>query len=1384
MFKLYKFALVTLVTTIFACISNAQTTLIKDYFLYGLDFNVSGYQGTTELSDFPVLVKLSEETVPNFSYELCKADASDIRFADANGNIIPHEIEVWNPEGESYIWVKLPTLSGTNTSFKMYLGLALPIELPENDPTDVWSAYAAVFHGGEKIFDSTGNSPTVVTNSVNGFNTGDNVVAGAMYKPKNSKGVQFLNPVTTGAMSTNNVVSFSGWFKRSSSGTVIVAANKSTWAASGFLAIVEAGTYFSLAVSSTHQGKKNAGALQNGVWGHLAFSYDDTKINSYFNGENIYSNENGLSQIDQGETYWAIGNYADQAKDGYVGDMDEIRFYNGVASADWIKAEYDSAISVDTFVSYGKVENLFDYKVSSVSYSFVNDNTVSISYEIDKNYESGTSVASVSLLYGRTNDEGLIEKELGTTTGGKYSVTISDLVPGDYTAQIKMSIEKNGNVIDVVFAPISFVINKALEPVASYKSFEVRIQYEGTPAENVPVMIRISEEKIAGFSYADVVDDKLEILDSNKKLLPYEIDTWNEEGESCIWVSVPNFTNNEIITVRYGSNLLNKGLDSKKVWNDYVGVWHLNGLTDASTYGTYPNSTATQGIDGEKAAASTAGEEGVFGKSVRICNADTTTEAQKYGGVFIPDSGNNSPVDLGPKFAFSAWFKHGTQDIYYDHVLYKRLKSNNGDSPNNAYAIEMTGGTTTSSYVDARGSDGTGTKITLPNSVYDWSYITFIYNDTQLLIYQNGELVKTSKIAAVKDNNAPIAIGNNVAGYGDALGDCAWNGWVDEMRLVAGVPSPEYIAAEYAAMANENALVYSHVSDIDPAQPVILAAPTLVWTESGFKFSADVAVGNGDVCAIYKDLATGLAITNTIATLTSDMESPLVVEEYPTLQDGTMYSFSVLVFNSDKSAAKRVDGLNYIYCGDISIEKLADADELSYKRGVFRFSRSEFATVGDLTFDVVLSGDAIDLGVAENVLTTVTIPDGTNYVDIEIAPIYSKEVNEDVTLTVTITGTTVSRAGELFAEMTVVNIDGNPFIRYVSPDGNDENDGLTTETAMLTIGNAVKTLDNLSEVGIASTVYVQPGLYSIATPIYVTNAISIIGTTGNPSDVVVSNTQPADWNHQNQRIFYISNSDAYIENLTMSKGSYHYGSSGGNFYIGKAGGVVSNCVVVGGYAAGNAAAGGAWLDAGKVTHTIFRGNYCTSGSVGWSGVRSGVIHLTNSSIVENCLFEKNNQSTEVVLIRLEGSSILRNCTIVNNSLSKTNEVCTSFSPMIIASGAKAINVVIAGVTNTIDGATCVPVGTVANYINGALDGDITGRGYPENTIVGTPEQFFKDYAAGDYRTRTGGVLADAGQNYDGMAAFDLSGEQDRLIGSRIDIGCYEASLAGTLLIVK
>lgn len=83
---------------------------------------VSGYAGGSILNDFPVLVTLAADAPAGFRYTDCAADGSDIRFVDANGELVPHEIEKWNAQGTSYIWVKVPRLSGTATQFVLFYG--------------------------------------------------------------------------------------------------------------------------------------------------------------------------------------------------------------------------------------------------------------------------------------------------------------------------------------------------------------------------------------------------------------------------------------------------------------------------------------------------------------------------------------------------------------------------------------------------------------------------------------------------------------------------------------------------------------------------------------------------------------------------------------------------------------------------------------------------------------------------------------------------------------------------------------------------------------------------------------------------------------------------------------------------------------------------------------------------------------------------------------------------------------------------------------------------------------------------------------------------------------------------------------------------------------
>ena len=85
-------------------------------FTYRASFTVSGYAGSAPLSDFPVLVRISAASPSGFDYAACAVDGSDLRFSDADGNVIPHEIEAWDTAGESLVWVKLPEMDADATA--------------------------------------------------------------------------------------------------------------------------------------------------------------------------------------------------------------------------------------------------------------------------------------------------------------------------------------------------------------------------------------------------------------------------------------------------------------------------------------------------------------------------------------------------------------------------------------------------------------------------------------------------------------------------------------------------------------------------------------------------------------------------------------------------------------------------------------------------------------------------------------------------------------------------------------------------------------------------------------------------------------------------------------------------------------------------------------------------------------------------------------------------------------------------------------------------------------------------------------------------------------------------------------------------------------------
>ena len=902
-----------------------------------------------------------------------------------------------------------------------------------------------------------------------------------------------------------------------------------------------------------------------------------------------------------------------------------------------------------------------------------------------------------------------------------------------------------------------FAINSLAESGSGYKYFKATISYDGAAVENLPVLLRLSEDSINGFFYSDVVNKSFKITDKDQNLLSYEIDTWNESGESTIWVKVPNFSSGQILDVRYGLDY-SSSQKMENIWEKYVSVWHLENVNTEDKANDY------DGIGNGNLAVT---EDGKIGKAVTFPGTDNSSI---YCGATLPNS------ELTDGFTIEGWINPNTYGGNRAIFGKKDFISIRTESQN---LIVIT----------TPGKADHGLKgLSLP-PLNDWWHIavTFAKSSSKgAKLYINGVLASSVDAKDINNKIDPtdMWIGGNQWSQ-------LFSGSIDEVRLMKGIASPEYLAAEYAAMGNTDVISYSNVNNGGMGYAEIKSPPSIIWNGSAFEFSCEIYTGAGRMFAIYENTFTGAAFTNELEFSSVSSATPAIVKDYPVFSEAGNYTCSILSILDEDSPGVIIQSDDYVYAGTPIVQKLEDVSELNFAPGIVRFSRSEAAIDKDLVFSVVLSGPAIDAGVVENNLTTVTIPAGSSYVDVEIMPIWAPEITDDLTFELLISGNNFAVTGDLAKEINVISSkgDGDILVRYVSTTGSDENDGLTKETPFLTVGTALNALVNTAELG-PSTVFIEEGLYVVTNTMTISTPTSVIGLSEDISNVVISNKVYAQYKDGSHRIFTINNADALVANLTMANGStWGSGSSnyGGGFRINSAGGTVSNCVVVGARTTGSQCFNaGAYVLGGLVTHTVFRDCVNESqNSVQHHEFKSGVLGTANSARVENCLFENNNQSTAVYLLRADGNSIIRNCTIVNSSLSKTNNYCTSFAAIYAGSNSTIQNVVVAGVTNTIDGAFALPVvKSPARFINGATDADITDAGYPEGTIVGTAKQFFINYEKGNFRPNSAGPLAGAGQNYDGMAAFDLSGKQDRLIGLNIDVGCYEASAAGTILILN
>ena len=703
-----------------------------DWTQFECSFNVKfpGYRGATTLVDFPVLVRLSAE-LNGFEYSKCRvANGGDLRFADANGNLLASEVDTWNANGTSLVWVKVPALN-KNTTIKAYYGCSTP---PAVAASDVWdNGYVGVWHLG------AANDATQKDSTTNGLDfvcaDGDvgkvdlavssGAVGGAVgFNRDDSKKGGLTASDSSDILAGSKDLTLEAWIypmqietsaqrgimsKRasSSSATYYVYANKDR---EGTPTIsVSKGSDDS---SVTYPAAKTDPPPLNS-WTHTAFTRigSTMTVSEYLDGTNLLSTtQTGTAgSLYHGGWNVVLGNASTTAANSFPGNIDEVRISSVARSAEWIRATRDT-IADEGFAAY----------------------------DADNDWE-------------------------------KYSHKFTVSFPG---------------------CP------------------------ENAALANFPVLVKIAEYDesaetgIQGFSYEDCLRSKggdLRFADENGALLYSEIEIWNPQGESLVWVKVPTLTKGTKITGYYGW-LLAPSLDPTEVWDEnYVGVWHMDESNEATMLA---DSTAnarffvrsTSYPDGM-----TNGVPGVAGSSVKFNGGNSN------GQYAIPDSAGN--FDGFEAVTVEVWTWQDDHDATENSKARYIIRKYDGGSTT-AWLLQESGGNATSAdngkyaFQFYNSSDkslsiyinGAWTKplrAAWNHSVSVWDGSAGVRNS-----YLNGSQYSAADaykghLRHLATSNAMLCLGNNIDG-----GTSQFPGKLDEVRISKVARSSEWIKATYDTIKN------------------------------------------------------------------------------------------------------------------------------------------------------------------------------------------------------------------------------------------------------------------------------------------------------------------------------------------------------------------------------------------------------------------------------------------------------------------------------------------------------------------------------------------------------------------------------------------------------
>lgn len=314
-------------------------------FAYNARVIVAGYDQSEPLTNFPLLVKLGTN-LTGFRYGQVKSSqAADLRFVDAAGNEIPSEIELWDTNGASFVWVRVPVLSN-GTVLGMYWGKPgmTPPAYRTNGAVYNDGVFVAVWHMQTNyVRDATAHGFNALTIPVPSAVRATNGIIGLAQRFDGYAGNDNRITISGSLRVTNFTVSAWIWLQDElREGVVMAKLNKMFLWQNGDTLRFETAPWG----GDIRHPVSSAGGLRR--WIHLAATQTGLQAAMYVNGTCVGSWTKG-SVTAQGIEEFAIGGGWNRLFNGII---DECRVENAPRSAAWIRACYLNQVEPDAFIDF------------------------------------------------------------------------------------------------------------------------------------------------------------------------------------------------------------------------------------------------------------------------------------------------------------------------------------------------------------------------------------------------------------------------------------------------------------------------------------------------------------------------------------------------------------------------------------------------------------------------------------------------------------------------------------------------------------------------------------------------------------------------------------------------------------------------------------------------------------------------------------------------------------------------------------------------------------------------------------------------------------------------------------------------------------------------